>query len=687
MPTLKPLDIEISKPGKNTVDSDFILKILGDFKQKPIDTFVREGLQNCLDARIAGTREVCVVIDIVEGDSKTFLSLLDNKTQKNTKWQKAHNVQKRHKMLVLRDSCTTGLDGDLGPNLTSKFEKLVYKIGDGKTEVGAGGSYGLGSTIFSKMGIGFVAFYTQVKNKQGKVEKRFAITCIEPKNNAVITGSPNGVAWWGKNDSRGNSAPVTDSRRNDNIVKSLLQYSPYTQDETGTTIIIPFVSEESILIGNNNGAPPWEKSLKGSLRMAVQRWYGNRLTVTPGLPTLNVSTENQELKPDKCKPVFQEFRKLKELIFASRKKAGNGSMRFNRDKNSEWKEATSNDSEAAGFFKVIKLQATFQDSQPAGWLAVCKLSRRDLELIAPNYAGEPHDYLFGVTKDDIKSRPIVALSRKPQMIVRYDTDAWSRGIENPEGEYVLALFILNEEARIMHSKEGLEEYVGKREGATHANWSDDAGKRIIERIRANVVKGIKEAFFPDQKVGADLTAGEQLRNDLGRKLLPEGFGRSASGGEPGGGSRGGGGLGFGKGAVSPTFEIDDVKHTSEGKKITITIDTAGAHALELSVKASQGAGAPVGSTQWKDQKTGLSGEFPLMFQDSKLKSVHCVTKTGKESKSSKISTKDVVRKIASDDSSMIRIQIAKKIEAPARISMLVDVASRDISIIPVLELS
>ena len=76
-----------------------------------------------------------------------------------------------------------------------------------------------------------------------------------------------------------------------------------------------------------------------------------------------------------------------------------------------------------------------------------------------------------------------------------------------------------------------------------------------------------------------------------------------------------------------------------------------------------------------------------MFQDSKLKSVHCVTKTGKESKSSKISTKDVVRKIASDDSSMIRIQIAKKIEAPARISMLVDVASRDISIIPVLELS
>lgn len=686
MANITPLDIEISKPGKNTVDSDFILKILGDFKQKPIDTFVREGLQNCLDARIDGTPKVCVDIDVIEGESKTFLSLLGNKTQKNTKWQKTHKVKTRHKMLVLRDCCTTGLDGELGPALTSKFERLVYKIGDGKKEVGAGGSYGLGSTIFSKMGIGFVVFYTQVRNKQGKVKKRLAVTCIEPKDNAVITGSPNGVAWWGKNDSKGNSAPVTDSRRNDDIIKSLLQYHPYAKNETGTTIIIPFVSEEHILKLNNKGAPPWEKSLKGSLRMAVQRWYGNRLTVTPRLPTLNITTDNQELKADKCKPVFREFQKLKGIIYTTRNKSVNSGIRFNRDKNTEWKEAAGDDSDAAGFLKAIKLKDTLENSKPAGWLAVCKLSRRDLDLVEPNYIGDPHDYLFGDTQEDIKSRPIVALSRKPQMIVRYDTNAWSRGIENPEGEYILALFMLNSEAHIKGSKEGLEEYVGKREGATHANWSDDAGMNIIGRIRANVIKGIKEAFFPDQKVGVDLTAGEQLRNDLGRKLLPEGFGTSASSGGGGGGG-GSSELGLRRGADSPTFEINHVEHTAEGKKIVITIYTAGANSLKLYVKASQGVGAPINSTQWKDQKRGLTGEFPLMFKSNVLESVCSMTKKGKESKSSTISSRDLIHEISSNDRSLIGIQIANKIKAPVQIAMQLDVTSRDISIVPVLELS
>ena len=99
---------------------------------------------------------------------------------------------------------------------------------------------------------------------------------------------------------------------------------------------------------------------------------------------------------------------------------------------------------------------------------------------------------------------------------------------------------------------------------------------IIGRIRANVIKGIKEAFFPDQKVGVDLTAGEQLRNDLGRKLLSEGFGTSASSG--GGGDSDGHydtqRIGFKKLHIdSPTFEINHVEHTAEGKKIAITIYT------------------------------------------------------------------------------------------------------------------
>ena len=126
MANITPLDIEISKPGKNTVDSDFILKILGDFKQKPIDTFVREGLQNCLDARIDGTPKVCVDINVIEGESKTFISLLGNKTQKNTKWQKAHKVKTRHIMLV-RETIEGWTRRRLGPALTVNLKDSSTK--------------------------------------------------------------------------------------------------------------------------------------------------------------------------------------------------------------------------------------------------------------------------------------------------------------------------------------------------------------------------------------------------------------------------------------------------------------------------------------------------------------------------------------------------------------------------------
>ena len=57
MANITPLDIEISKPGKNTVDSDFILKILGDFAKTDRYICPRRA-QNCLDARIDGTPKV-----------------------------------------------------------------------------------------------------------------------------------------------------------------------------------------------------------------------------------------------------------------------------------------------------------------------------------------------------------------------------------------------------------------------------------------------------------------------------------------------------------------------------------------------------------------------------------------------------------------------------------------------------
>ena len=599
------LDIERSQPGKNTVNSDFILKSLNDFDQKPIDTFVREGLQNCLDAHIPKIKKIHVNIDIKDCYSAPFTNLLDASTQKNL-----HRLKfpAKHSLLVLQDAGTTGLDGDLSPNLNSKFEKLVYTLGDGKKETGLGGSHGLGSTIFYKMGAGFVAYYSRVKNSKGHLESRFAIACIEPKEKPNITKSKNGVAWWGTNNSSGDSSPVTDPKSVKLIIEGLLGKDPYGENETGTTIIIPFFRKKEILGNEKAEIPAWERNVPDAIRMAIQRWYGNRLTESKQLPTLKIAINGKTLAQENIRPVFHELQKLKDLIHSSRKKLSNTCLRYIRDINGEWCESPTEESEPSGFLKAIKLNNTFKDSAPAGWLAVCKLNRKDLKLGPPNYNGVPHDFIFGRCDKDAK-RPVIALCRRPLMIVRYDMDSWAPNSETPDGEYVIALFILNHEAELNAEGGKLEKYIGDREGATHSSWKDDAGKNIVGRIRNNVVKAVKEAFFPDEVIGADLSAGEQIRNELGRQLLPEGFGKAGSGSilprdvEP---------LKIKKKKKMPSFEVLEIKHLAGKKEITLVIETAGEAILSLEIAGDAGTGF-VDQKMWGT--SNLPGEYPFEFTE------------------------------------------------------------------------
>ena len=97
-------------------------------------------------------------------------------------------------------------------------------------------------------------------------------------------GVKRGIAWWGKRDGlvAGSTIPVDNEFE---IVKilSIFGLSPYTQSETGTTIIIPYIDEKVLLnevYAINEPAeskPYWVGGIADYLNIALQRWYSPRL--------------------------------------------------------------------------------------------------------------------------------------------------------------------------------------------------------------------------------------------------------------------------------------------------------------------------------------------------------------------------------------------------------------------------
>ena len=85
------------------------------------------------------------------------------------------------KAIYIEDSNTTGLTGSLdfkhSPN--GNVFKLIYGISMAQETPGAGGSWGLGKTVYFRVGIGLVVYYSHILNDSGKYEHRLAVTLVE----------------------------------------------------------------------------------------------------------------------------------------------------------------------------------------------------------------------------------------------------------------------------------------------------------------------------------------------------------------------------------------------------------------------------------------------------------------------------------------------------------------------------
>ena len=149
---------------------------------------------------------------------------------------------------------------------------LVYEIGRPQQKEGAGGSWGLGKTVYFRAGVGLVIYYSRILKDDGSYESRLAACLIEDeKKEESSTFIPytssdklkRGIAWWGVQHN-GQTVPLINEKEIHEILADF-NIEPYKDNETGTTVIIPFIQEENLLteeLGENYKPLPWKSSVE-----------------------------------------------------------------------------------------------------------------------------------------------------------------------------------------------------------------------------------------------------------------------------------------------------------------------------------------------------------------------------------------------------------------------------------------
>lgn len=288
------MKIEIAEHGRMTESGSSLLRLIQNQDMPLLDLLVRESVQNSLDA-LTGQAEK-VNVDISVGEFKA--------TELNRHFEKIENGLNRRyavangkaKFISVRDSNTVGLTGpvrysEVKNNDFGHLLKLVYEICKPQSNEGAGGSWGLGKTIYFRLGIGLVIYYSRIY-QNGTYQSRLAACLVENENKpgSLIpygAGVKRGIAWWGKKDGimSNDTIPLDNEVEIEKILR-VFGIKPYAKKETGTTIIIPYINESELLnevYATNEPAenkPYWANSVPEYLKIALQRWYAPRLLNT-----------------------------------------------------------------------------------------------------------------------------------------------------------------------------------------------------------------------------------------------------------------------------------------------------------------------------------------------------------------------------------------------------------------------
>lgn len=531
------MKIEIAEPGRMTQSGSSLLKLIQNNKTPVLDLLVRESLQNSLDAHKADAKSVTVEYRTGSFSSHRLGCELEGITEALSKRFLDDTCQ----FLAVCDSNTLGLTGEMDVqnvkgNNYGNLLKLVYEICKPQDAEGAGGSWGLGKTVYFRIGIGLVIYYSRIDEGNGKFSSRLAASYVENENNpnAMIPEykglTRRGIAWWGEPIRENTTIPVTDEQYISQFL-AIFGIEPYSGDTTGTMIVIPYINSSALLANNKidyadvleeHLSPYWYSSIENYLRISVQRWYAPRLS-NPHYPYgafLKVLINGEGISADSMEPVFKAVQAL-----------------YNRANHVTYEDfLTENHAHVEVQKALVK---KFLNDTIAGNIACTKLSRDVLGMNVPHNKPEPAVYFNCDIADKSTNRPLIFFVRQPGMIVSYeDVSAWTAGIPSTnKNEYIFGIFVLNSlnQFKVDDSPvDKLEEYVRKSEMADHTSWNDwtddHFNPRIITKIQKSVTKVISSQYASED-TAHQTKKNSELSRYLGDLILPpDGFGNAASGG-------------------------------------------------------------------------------------------------------------------------------------------------------------
>ena len=528
------MKIEIAEPGRMTQTGSSLLKLIQNNDMPVLDLLVRESIQHSLDARKSDSKYVEVNYLTGQFDNYYLSGALEGITEPlRRKYPEAN-----YEFIAVRDSNTVGLTGEMDYKKIKNNEygnllKLIYEICKPQEAEGAGGSWGLGKTVYFRIGIGIVIYYSRIKTGMNKYESRLAASYVENENaeDALIPvykdQAKRGIAWWGKSVGENITQPVTDEKYIKKFLR-IFDIRPYDRDETGTAIIIPYIDSEKLLSNNRieylNGKgkeiiPYWCHSIEDYIKISAQRWYAPRLNnnkYTHGA-FLRMKINDAGIGYDDMEPVFKVIQALYN--------------RASYAKEDDFLTGT----EAVTKVDVIRVLKYLNDST-VGVVAYTKVPRTLLYMDAPHNKPEPFMFMNCEIRQEDINRPTVCFVRKPGMIVAYENDGpWASNIASTaKDEYIFGIFVLNSWNKLKGApREGtLEEYVRRSEMADHTSWSDWSegtyNPRIIVKIQNGVNKLISKEFSPMDTVTKP-KANSGLGKLFGDMLLPpDGFGKKPS---------------------------------------------------------------------------------------------------------------------------------------------------------------
>lgn len=453
-----------------------VLRAIQNNSDPLIDLFIRESIQNSLDA---GDKEIpipFVSVDFIvkQFDANQLHHSLEGITEKLIdRFPNGH-----YTFVAVKDTNTTGLTGPLKrtevrDNKYGNLQKLVYHVGKPQDQLGAGGSWGYGKTLYYRISqIGLVVYYSRIKKENGECESRLCAVMCEDENseNAILPCDENnnksGIAWWGDIDDKGNTYPITDEGRIKEFLK-IFEIEPYVNDEVGTIVIIPYINEQALLneystelsLDFEDEPLNAEKvSLEDELKVAIQRWYSPRLDnplyyshyerYRKNVKYLKAYINGVEITSDQMLPIFKC---IQELYNSAIKKMDN--------------EVILNEKISTGVISYY--------SRNLGVLAYTLIKKEEL---IPN-ANSPYPFL-NIDNDNRQDNiPVVCMTRQPGMIVEYNPSSWSNLPVTHDEDYILSFFVLNSTQKLPFTDSDgheieLEEYVRQSECADHLGWQD-----------------------------------------------------------------------------------------------------------------------------------------------------------------------------------------------------------------------